>query len=356
MESIAEWNHATADGITFGSFHLTRAAFLEPTVSDLTLGLLGASQLLIEFATAVLCLLLSHFFRKTRTEGALSTKQDGARRARLGRLAIYASSCFLVLMIRLPVWSTYVEIINDSRIVREFVLKNDLGGPNRPRRAIKLSKEEVRARELQILLGDAAAATGAKNYSEAKEAYLEVISRMQSATETERPARYDPVVAQAENNVAWLLATCPKIELRDAAQAVKHARAAVGVEPKTGNYWNTLGVALYRNGEWDLAKDTLARSMELRGEGDGFDWFFLAIIHFKQGRKAGAMELYAKAAQWYQKRRPQRRRALPLSGRGSPGTGIAQTHSPTLPSTDQAPPSHDHRRLALKKNGSERFY
>ena len=132
MESIAEWNHANADGVTIGSFHLTRLAFLNPTLSDVTLGLLGAGQLLIEFATAFLCLLLSRHLRGSRAQAALSSKQEGARRARLGRLAIYASSGFLVLMIRLPVWSTYIEIINDSRIVREFVLKNDFGRTNRP--------------------------------------------------------------------------------------------------------------------------------------------------------------------------------------------------------------------------------
>ena len=57
-------------------------------------------------------------------------------RTRFGRLAIYASLGFLVLMIRLPVWSTYLEIINDSRIVREFVLKNDIRRINRPPRTL----------------------------------------------------------------------------------------------------------------------------------------------------------------------------------------------------------------------------
>ena len=66
----------------------------------------------------------------------------------------------------------------------------------------------------------------------------------------------------------------------------QYARAAVEIEPTTGNYWNTLGVALYRNGEWDTACDALYRSMQLRGNGgDSFDWFFLAMIDHKQGRE-----------------------------------------------------------------------
>jgi hypothetical protein len=45
--------------------------------------------------------------------------------------------------------------------------------------------------------------------------------------------------------------------------------------------------------------------MELRNKGDGFDWFFLAIIESKLGRKAQASEWYAKAVNWYQQARPE---------------------------------------------------
>jgi tetratricopeptide (TPR) repeat protein len=305
LESTAEWNHANADAVTFGSFHLSRLAFLNPTLSDVTLGLLGASQLVLEFGTALCCLRLSHLLHKSRAQALESSKQEGARRARMGRLAIYASFGFLLLIIRLPVWSTYVEIINDSRIVREFVLKNDFGRTNRPRRVgNRLSKEAQRMMDLQRLLAAALAATNTEDFLEAKETYLEIISRAEPSADNPRPSGYQPIVSQAQNNVAWLLATCPKTQIQDAPQAVKHARIAVAIEPQTGNYWNTLGVALYRNGDWDEAKDALSRSIELRGNGDSFDWFFLAIIHLKQGRKEQALDLYGKAVRWYQESAP----------------------------------------------------
>ena len=300
MESIAEWNHTNAEGVTIGSFHLSRHAFLNPTISDVPLGLLGAGQLLIEFTTALYCLHLSRQLRGSRARAALSNKQEGARRARLGRLAIYASSGFMVLMIRLPVWSTYLEIINDSRIVREFVLKNDVGRTNRSPRLANLTKDQLRMRELQQLLGEASFATSSKGFLEARDTYLEVISRAERSDKNPFSEHFKPIIAQARNNVAWLLATCPKTDIRDARQALEHARVAVAIEPNTGNYWNTLGVALYRNGDWDLAKDALSKSMELRGAGDSFDWFFLALIHFRQGRKEQALDLYAKAVEWYQ--------------------------------------------------------
>jgi len=303
LESIVEWNHTNADGVTFGSFHLTSFAFLHPTLSDVTLGLLGASQLAIEFATAVCCLLLSHQFG-SRAQALDLNKQEGARRGRLGRMAIYASIGFLVLMIRLPVWSTYIEILNDSKVVREFILKNDIGGVRRPRVLIELSKEELRTRELEKLLGAAFSATNAKSFLEAKDTYLEIISRTSPAAEPARLSRDGSIIAQAHNNVAWLLATCPDTGFRDAGQSVEHARAAVALDPTAGTYWNTLGVAFYRIGNWDQAKDALSRSLQMRDGGDSFDWFFLAMIDQKQGRRDQALDLYEKAVQWYQNSAP----------------------------------------------------
>ena len=70
-----------AEGITFGSFHLTRLAFLNPTASDVTLGLLGAGQLLIEFATVVRCLCFIDRLRRSGRPGPRIEQARGARRA-----------------------------------------------------------------------------------------------------------------------------------------------------------------------------------------------------------------------------------------------------------------------------------
>ena len=54
--------------------------------------------------------------------------------------------------------------------------------------------------------------------------------------------------------------------------------------PDEGTYWNTLGVAYYRLRNLSAAMNALVRSMELRREGDSFDWYFVAMIHAQQGR------------------------------------------------------------------------
>jgi tetratricopeptide (TPR) repeat protein len=304
LEVIAEWNYARGDGITVGSFQLTRRALLHPTLSDLTLGLLGASQLMAEFATALRCLQLAHYLRAARGHHAESDRHEGARRARLGRLAVYASLGFLALMIRLPVWSTYLEILNDSRIIREFVLKNDLRRINGPPRVRPATKAEQQVRDLHMLLGAGFIAMNSTRYLEAKEAYLRIIARAESAAQEPLPPGSSVVVAEAENNLAWLLATCPATELRDPPQAVIHAQRAIELAPGQGNFWNTLGVAFYRDGQYDAANDALHRSIELRTNGDSFDWFFLALVELKQGHKTQAEEWFGKAVNWYQTSRP----------------------------------------------------
>ena len=301
LELTAEWKQASGDGVTLGSFRLTRRAFVHPTLSDLTLGVLGLSQLLAECATAVQCLVWAHRFRGVQAQSAESRRQEGARRARFGRLAVYASAGFLVVMIRLPVWSTYLELLNDSSIVREFVLKNDNRNTSVRPRYWQRTKEESALLGLHINLETGLRNARMERFLETKEAYLMIIAQLESTAASSLPRGYTPVLAEAQNNLAWLLATCPKTELRDPRAAVDYAERATELDPNQGNFWNTLGVAYYRNGEWEKAKHALQRSMELRNNGDSFDWFFLALVHHKQGQPEQARDWYDKAVGAYQK-------------------------------------------------------
>jgi tetratricopeptide (TPR) repeat protein len=97
------------------------------------------------------------------------------------------------------------------------------------------------------------------------------------------------------NNLAWLLATCPDLKLRDPKRAVELAKEAVEMAPKDGMCWNTLGAASYRAGDWKAAVAALEKSMELRQGGDSFDWFFFAMAQFQLGEKDTARQWYDKA-------------------------------------------------------------
>jgi tetratricopeptide (TPR) repeat protein len=110
--------------------------------------------------------------------------------------------------------------------------------------------------------------------------------------------------AEGLNALAWGLVTCPVAELRDPAAAIAFARKAVGLTPKAGGHWNTLGIALYRAGDWKEAVAALQKSMELRKGGDSNDWFFLAMTYWQLGDKEQAHKWYAQAVQWMDKNQP----------------------------------------------------
>jgi serine/threonine protein kinase/tetratricopeptide (TPR) repeat protein len=133
----------------------------------------------------------------------------------------------------------------------------------------------------------------------------------------------EPKFAPAHNNLAWLLATCSALNLRDPERAVESAKKAVELAPTHGNYWNTLGAAHYRAGQWKPAVQALNKSMDLQKGGDSSDWFFLAMAHWRLGEEDQARRWYDRAVQWMDKNNPKndelrrfREEAVELLGKG----------------------------------------
>jgi hypothetical protein len=110
--------------------------------------------------------------------------------------------------------------------------------------------------------------------------------------------------AQGCNHLAWLLATPAEPHRRNPARAVELATKAVSLAPTEGAFWNTLGVAHYRAGDWKAAINALETSLKLQGD-NGFDYFFLAMSHWQRGEREQARQQYDKAIRWMEKRAPQ---------------------------------------------------
>jgi tetratricopeptide (TPR) repeat protein len=289
LELTAELSETQGRTVTLGAFHLARRAFSHPNPSDVVLGVLGATQLLLELGTAVCVLSLS--FQGRRTSAVELEKTERARRARFGRLAVYASFGFLVLMIRMPVWSAYLEVLNKYPLVREFILKNDFDRVRSRRHASKAT-DEMRS----LLQADPFLAM--------KSNYLRTIAyydELPPGSLTHPMYRFE--MSNTLNNLAWLLATYPDSTRHEPDAAVAYARRAVELAPESGNDWNTLGVAYYRAGKWQDAKSSLERSINLRMGGDSFDWFFLSLVQHKLGRPEEARQWYEKAMHWYHENR-----------------------------------------------------
>jgi hypothetical protein len=104
--------------------------------------------------------------------------------------------------------------------------------------------------------------------------------------------------ALALNNQAWRLVTGPA-KVRDPAKALPLARQAVELAPDKPTCLNTLGVVLYRNGQFKEAISTLEKSLNLgKGQFDGFDLYFLAMCHAQLGDAAKARDCFDRAVRW----------------------------------------------------------
>ncbi|MBI3408960.1 MAG: protein kinase [Planctomycetes bacterium] len=124
------------------------------------------------------------------------------------------------------------------------------------------------------------------------------------------------------NQLAWFLATCADKEIVNAPEAVAFARQAVSRQPQTGAFWNTLGVACVRAGDWKGAVESLNKSMALRKGGDAYDWFFLAMAYWRLGDHRQAHEWYAKGAEATETVRPEHEELLDYKAEAQTMLGI----------------------------------
>jgi tetratricopeptide (TPR) repeat protein len=131
------------------------------------------------------------------------------------------------------------------------------------------------------------------------------LSRDLIETYTILAARPNGPSANTLNNLAWLLAKFPDNQPHDYARALETARKAVTLEPRNWSFWNTLGVAAYRVGDWKEAAEALEKSMSLHKGGDANDWFFLAMTRWKQNQPAEARKWYDQASAWTKQNQPQ---------------------------------------------------
>jgi serine/threonine protein kinase/Flp pilus assembly protein TadD len=133
-----------------------------------------------------------------------------------------------------------------------------------------------------LLLSEGDRTRAGEHYREALELREKVVKRC-------------PGVAEPLNKLAWFLAACPDPRFRDPGRAVTLAKEATERSPNNGNFWNTLGVAQYRNGEWKAAVASLDEARRLHEEIDEGDWLFLAMAHGQLGDKQQARTCYDRA-------------------------------------------------------------
>ena len=129
--------------------------------------------------------------------------------------------------------------------------------------------------------------------------------RLEEAAETFRNAvQRWPDEPGILNGHAWFLVTVEEPRLRDAQRAVELARRATALDPESGSYLGTLGVALYRNGNRTDAIETLTRGNVLKDGGDAYNFFVLAMAHEQLGDSDTARDWFDRGVTWMNENKP----------------------------------------------------
>jgi tetratricopeptide (TPR) repeat protein len=120
--------------------------------------------------------------------------------------------------------------------------------------------------------------------------------------------RLKPDYPEPHRSLAVLLILSADPKLRDPRRAVEHAKKAVALRPTNDEYWQALGWAQYRAGDWVESIQALEKSCKLQpGEtGDAGQWTVLALAHARLAAQetlpAQEREQHkAKARRWYER-------------------------------------------------------
>ena len=106
------------------------------------------------------------------------------------------------------------------------------------------------------------------------------------------------------DQLAWVLVTCPDPSLRNPHSAVALAERVVEHAPLQGSYWRTLGAARYRAGDASSALAALQRARQLQPAVTGLDDALLSLTYARLGRHDLAHDYAERATHWVQSNRP----------------------------------------------------
>jgi tetratricopeptide (TPR) repeat protein len=106
------------------------------------------------------------------------------------------------------------------------------------------------------------------------------------------------------NDLAWLIINHPDPESREPALALTLAGHVVAKRSDCSVYWNTLGVAYFRTGDFENAISALDRAIALGCGGTFFDHIFLAMAHARLDNREESRRCLSQAMSQMDKHHP----------------------------------------------------
>jgi tetratricopeptide (TPR) repeat protein len=138
------------------------------------------------------------------------------------------------------------------------------------------------------------------------------------------------------NNRAWSLATSADPQTRDPHTAVELAQEAVKLAPNSVDFWNTLGVAQYRDGNFKEAVSSLQKYRDLRtSDAEYSNPFFLAMAHWQLGDKDEAQDWFDKGAQWMDGHNAHSETLVRFRNEAAELLGVNEARSPPGPQLEE---------------------
>jgi tetratricopeptide (TPR) repeat protein len=102
---------------------------------------------------------------------------------------------------------------------------------------------------------------------------------------------------------AWMLAHCPDARVRDTKAAVKHARRATELQADIADYWYTLAMVQYRNGDWRDSLGSLEQLKAREGAFDGSSWLLVAMNRQQLKKRDEARAALRQAIAWIEEQK-----------------------------------------------------
>jgi tetratricopeptide (TPR) repeat protein len=173
--------------------------------------------------------------------------------------------------------------------------------PDRPlaRHNLDVARQNLVSLQEQAMQEQIDKLCDAKRYDEVVKTSLQGIEELEKQVRSGKDR--DTAVlrlASRRDRFAWFIAHCPDKGIRNTRAAIEHARRATELRPDVGNYWFTLGMVQYRNGDWRDSLTSLDKVKAREGDFEALGWFLIAMNRHQLKQKDAARSALGKAVEW----------------------------------------------------------